>query len=355
MRVAILTDTHHGGKNDNVSFASYQRRFYRDTFFPLLEREKITTVLHLGDVFDRRKYCNHHSLHLAKEMFFDPAYEMGLKIHMLVGNHDAYYKNDNFVNTPSLVLGEYDNITIYPSLPEVINLDGADILMIPWIAPNHYAEALEIIKTAKADIAMGHLEVNGHEIMPGYLCEHGLDASLFQRYERVFCGHYHGQQDNGHVRYLGAPYEITWNDYNTAKGFHIYDTSTREFEFYQNPNHLFKKIFYDDTKDDDPLDMDLSNFCDSYVKIFVIQKTDFYAFDKFVDRCYNEGNFFELKIVEDFSDLDPNSIADEELEDVEDTLTLLEKYVGEIDSKLLDKNKLNRLLKGLYVEANEVE
>ena len=70
---------------------------------------------------------------------------------------------------------------------------------------------------------------------------------------------------------------------------------------------------------------------------------------------YLEGNFFELKIVEDFSDLDPNSIADSELEDIEDTMSLLEKYVDEIDSKLLNKKKLHRLLKSLYVEASEVE
>ena len=70
---------------------------------------------------------------------------------------------------------------------------------------------------------------------------------------------------------------------------------------------------------------------------------------------YLEGNFFELKIVEDFSDLDPNSIADSELEDIEDTMSLLEKYVDEIDSKSLNKKKLHRLLKSLYVEASEVE
>jgi hypothetical protein len=61
------------------------------------------------------------------------------------------------------------------------------------------------------------------------------------------------------------------------------------------------------------------------------------------ERGGNEGDFYELKIVEDFNDLDPNSIADEALEEVEDTLTLLEKYVDEIDSKSLDKKKLNRL------------
>ena len=119
---------------------------------------------------------------------------------------------------------------------------------------------------------------------------------------------------------------------------------------------MFKKIFYDDGHScDEMLNYDISEYENCYVKIFVVQKTDFYTFDRFVDRCYREGNFYELKIVEDFSDLDPNSIADEALEEVEDTLTLLEKYVDEIDSKSLDKKKLNKLLKMLYIESQEVE
>ena len=61
------------------------------------------------------------------------------------------------------------------------------------------------------------------------------------------------------------------------------------------------------------LETDLSEYENTYVKIFVVNKTDFYTFDKFVERCYQDGNFLELKIVEDFSDLDPNSIADESL------------------------------------------
>ena len=352
MKVGIITDTHFGGKNDNLQFASFQRRFYEGTFFPILRREGVSTILHLGDVFDRRKYSNYQSLALAKEMFFDPAKDF--KIHMLVGNHDAYFKNSNHINSVSLTCKEYDNITVYQDIPEVIEIEGHHILLVPWIAPAHRTTALNLLSKAKADIVMGHLEINGSEMHPGLYCDHGLERDLFKRYERVFSGHYHTQQDDGHIRYLGAPYEITWNDYNTAKGFHIYDTATREFEFYQNPHRMFKKIFYDDSQQD-VLNMDLTEYENTYVKIFVVNKTDFYTFDKFVDRCYNEGDFYELKIVEDFSVLDPNSIADEALEEVEDTLTLLEKYVDEIDSQSLDKKKLNRLLKMLYIESQEVE
>ena len=356
MKVAIITDTHFGGKNDNLSFAQFQQRFYDGTFFPICAREKVTEIIHLGDVFDRRKYSNYHSLKLAKEMFFDPCSNNNYPVHMLVGNHDCYFKNSNEVNSVSLVLKEYENIEAYEDIPRLASIGSLDVLFVPWIASAHRVESIRQIETAKAEFVMGPLEVIGNEIMPNLICDNGLERTLFKRYERVYSGHYHLQQDDGHIRYLGAPYEINWGDYGTKKGFHILDTDTRELEFYQNPNRLFKKIFYDDGHScDEMMNMDLSEYSGSYVKIFIIQKNDFYNFDRFVEKCYDEGNFLDLKIVEDFSDLNPDAIADEELEDIEDTMTMLEKYVNEIDSAALNKPKLNRLLKSLYVEAGEIE
>ena len=46
MKVGIITDTHYGGKNDNLQFAAFQRKFYEGTFFPILRREGITTIIH---------------------------------------------------------------------------------------------------------------------------------------------------------------------------------------------------------------------------------------------------------------------------------------------------------------------
>jgi len=355
MRIALITDTHFGGKNDNLSFAQFQRRFYERTFFPILDMEGITTVVHLGDVFDRRKYANYNSLKLAKEMFFDPIKERDIDLHVLIGNHDCYYKTTNKVNSMSLTCKEY-NIHLYEDTPEVINFDGLNVMMTPWIAPDKYAESLRIISRAKADFLMGHLPLQGAEMLDDVYCDDGIERKHFKRFERVFSGHFHKQQDDGHIRYLGAPYEITWNDYASKKGFHILDTETREVEFFQNPNRLFKKIFYDDSQHcDDMINMDITEYEESYVKIFVLQKNDFYTFDRFIDRCYNEGNFLELKIIEDFSDLDPNQIADNIVSVGEDTMTLLNKYVEEIESQALNKNKLIRLLKNLYTEACEVE
>ena len=70
MKVAIITDTHFGARNDSLTFLDFFDKFYANIFFPKLEEEGITTVLMLGDTFDRRKYTNHVSLNKTKKVSF---------------------------------------------------------------------------------------------------------------------------------------------------------------------------------------------------------------------------------------------------------------------------------------------
>jgi DNA repair exonuclease SbcCD nuclease subunit len=49
--------------------------------------------------------------------------------------------------------------------------------------------------------------------------------------EYRMCGHFHHKSNDGHIFYLGTPYEITWSDYGNEKGFHIFDFDKRDFEF----------------------------------------------------------------------------------------------------------------------------
>jgi DNA repair exonuclease SbcCD nuclease subunit len=103
MKIAIITDQHFGARNDSPHFLDYYEKFYRDTFFPCLANNGITTVLILGDTFDRRKYINFYSLKRAKEMFFDELARNNLEVYMLAGNHDTYFKNTNDVNSIDLL------------------------------------------------------------------------------------------------------------------------------------------------------------------------------------------------------------------------------------------------------------
>ena len=167
-------------------------------------------------------------------MFFTPIYERDIEFHALLGNHDCYFKTTNDVNSMSLTCGEYP-IHLYKDTPEVIDFDGLKVLMTPWIAPDKYVECMKIISRAKADFDMGHLPLQGAEMLDNIYCDDGIERKHFKRYERVFSGHFHKQQDDGHIRYLGAPYEITWNDYASKKGYHILDSLPVEPIYYSSP------------------------------------------------------------------------------------------------------------------------
>ena len=58
MKLALVTDIHFGARNDNQRVADFQERFFKEEFFPYLDEHNITTVVDLGDTFDRRKYIN---------------------------------------------------------------------------------------------------------------------------------------------------------------------------------------------------------------------------------------------------------------------------------------------------------
>ena len=62
----------------------------------------------------------------------------------------------------------------------------------------------------------------------------------------------------------------------------------------------------------------------------------------------------EVKIVEDFSDLDAENVSDDIVENTQDTTTLLEKYIDELDVDL-DKKRLKNTMKTLYLEACDLE
>ena len=63
MKIALLNDTHFGARNDSPAFLDYFMRFYNEIFFPYCKENNITTLIHLGDVVDRRKFINFKTAH----------------------------------------------------------------------------------------------------------------------------------------------------------------------------------------------------------------------------------------------------------------------------------------------------
>lgn len=349
MKVAIITDQHFGARNDSIAFLDYFEKFYNDVFFPTLADNNISVVLVLGDTFDRRKYVNFYALQRAKEMFFDRLANAGITVHMLAGNHDTYFKNTNDVNSPDLLLREYHNINVIDH-PATIYVDETPICMMPWICPENYQDSIDTIKDTKAEICMGHFEIAGFAMYRGMESHDGLSKETFDKFDMVFSGHYHHKSDDGHIYYVGNPYELTWQDYNDPRGFHLFDLGTRKLEFIRNPYSMFARVEYDD-KEQEPVDLDALDLQGKYVKLVVVNKTDYYKFDRFTQKLYNKG-CHDIKVVEDMSEFQDGEI-DESI-NLEDTLSVLGHYVDSVETDL-DKEKIKNYMRALYTEAVNIE
>ena len=339
MKILLITDQHFGARNDSLVYVNKYKKFYSETVLPYIDKHKITQVIALGDTFDRRKYVNYSSLQAAKDMWFDPLRERDVKMHMLVGNHDIYYKNTLRTNSPELLLGDYSNITVV-SDPTELSVGGLDILLLPWICDDNRRRSIESIESSNSTVCLGHLELNDFEPIPGYTMEHGDDPNMFSKFDLVCSGHYHHRSTKGNITYLGNPYQMFWNDYGCDRGFNVLNTDTKKLTFVKNPNSMFHKIYY---RDSETATIDYKNLEGSYVKLIVEKKQDQVLFDKTLKKI-NDSGIVDLKIIEDtFVHLDD---VDEDLEQ-EDTLSILQNCVKEIDNK----EEVFGILKSLYVEA----
>ena len=345
MKVAIITDQHFGARKNSKLFHDYFLKFYNEVFFPRLEEEGVTTVVDMGDTFDSRKGIDFSALSWAKNNYYDRLRDMGVTVHTIVGNHTAYYKNTNEVNAVDLLLREYDNVKVYSKCEEVL-LDKLKVLFIPWINAENYQSTVESVKVSTSVCAMGHLELNGFRAHRGHIMEEGLACDLFEKFNKVFSGHFHTRSDDGRIFYLGNPYEMFWNDANDKRGFTIFDTDTLKWEYVNNPNRMFYNIYYEDTNYQT---FDTREYENKIVKVIVRKKSDLKKFEKFIDKLYSSG-VFELKVVENFQFQESEEF---EAFESEDTLSILNRYIEESEINL-EKSTIQRIVQEVYQEACEM-
>ena len=351
MRIAILNDTHCGVKNGSDVFLNSAEEFYSKVFFPYLEENNIYSIIHLGDYFEHRKFINFKALNHNKKVFLDVLRDKGIHMNIIPGNHDIYYKNTNRLNSLTECLTEYDDcVNVYHN-PTDLHLQNVDMTvgLVPWICPDNEQACIEFIKNTKSQILFGHFELDGFKYMANTnIKSHGMDKSIFKRFEAVYSGHYHTKSSQENITYLGTQFELSWSDAGDPKSFHVFDTETREIEAVRNPHTLYNKFIWDD----DPIKLREDMVKGKYIKIIVTSKKNLYEFDKFLEKVYN-FNPFEVKVLETFQEYSGDSIEDSKVSTV-DTATLLNSYVDATETDL-DNDKLKKMLQELYVEAQNYD
>lgn len=349
MKIAILGDVHLGVRGDSIAFHEHFKKFYTEIFFPYLLNNNIDTVFQLGDLFDRRKYISFQTLALSRKYFFDQFVKHNIHCHVLLGNHDIFFKNTLEVNSPDLLLKDYKEFVHIYSQPSAWK--GIDI--IPWICRENELEIMDFIKRSQNQICFGHLELAGFEMDRGNICHDGMDHKIFQKYDAVYSGHFHHKSIKDNIIYVGTPSEHTWADYNDERGFHIFDTESRDLTFIENPNKMFYKIQYNDDNMyyNDIVEADYSHYAGKYVKIVVEKKNNSFLMDTLLDQLA-KVSALEVSIVEDFSEITNDVQVD--VDQAEDTMTILNKYVDGLNLPV-ESDKIKTVLRDVYNEAIALE
>jgi hypothetical protein len=352
MKICLLNDSHFGVRNDHRIFQESQTRFFRDQFFPYIDKHGIRTLIHLGDLVDRRKYINYQSGQVLRKELIDPLYQRAMDCHWLIGNHDTTFKATNELNAQRELYSHsklFHKNYIYEN-PAEVEIGGCKMLFLPWICDANEAQSIHMIEHSTASTVMGHLQLIGFEHQKGgHMETEGLQPSMFARFDRVITGHFHTRMTRGNISYLGCQYEMTWADCDDPKGFHVFDTETKKLDFIYNPDCMFFKDYYDETKVDLQA-LDFSRLKGRFVRVIVLNKTDQYKFDKY--QAFLEAKEpFDLKVIDHDVGI---QIDDETLIEAEDTLTILQKTVEQTPTEC-NKPMLVAYLTTLHNKAVSME
>lgn len=349
-KVALITDSHFGLRGDDQIFAEHINQFYKNQFFPYLQKNNINYIIHLGDIMDRRKFVNYLTAKQFRENFLEPIRLRKINTHMIIGNHDTVYKNTNDVNSMNELCQAYERyIRWYPEASE-ITIDGTKILLVPWINQQNFERTMTLIDKTDAQVCFGHLEIQGFGMYKGVVNHDGISPDIFNKFAIVASGHFHHKSTKRNINYLGAPYQITWSDYDDDRGFHIFDTNTFNLTHITNKEVMFHKIFYDDGTITKKLidQMDFTSLKNKYVKLIIQEKNDAYLFDYLVEKMEKAG-IADLQVVDDHKHLDSvemNEIVDE----TSDTMTMIDTFIKNRPD-ITEVDRVKRIVSELYNEA----
>lgn len=232
MKIFVISDTHFGVRSNSMEWIDIQRSFFFDWFINDIKGRisKNDEIFHLGDVFDSRQSINLKVLNLGMEIF--EALSKLAPIRVILGNHDCHDLNSNSINSVK-PLGWLPNVTVYEE-PELIELAGKSILMMPWRA-NPEQEKLCLEEFKSADYLFCHTDVKGADFNKWTKVDHGNEVVEFKSFKKVYTGHIHYRQRVGNINFVGCPYELTRSDMGNPKGYWILDLEKGTEEFIHNP------------------------------------------------------------------------------------------------------------------------
>jgi DNA repair exonuclease SbcCD nuclease subunit len=234
-KVAIFTDLHLGIYGNSEKWHETALN-WADWIVSDLTTKKIRDIFFLGDFFDNRSEINVQTIHVAAQIIEK---FKSFNMFMIVGNHDAYYKNRSDIHSLGMVRG-HENITLVDKNLEFTAFDK-NFLLVPWNND---------IPDSKFDYVFGHFEIQTFKMNNYTVCTHGLTPmDLFKtKATSIFSGHFHNRNSKkykeGSIHYVGSCFPMDFSDVGNIKGYHLLDVEDGSIEFIENTvSPIFTKLF----------------------------------------------------------------------------------------------------------------
>jgi len=320
-KVCCIADLHIGVHQNSTSWHDTALQ-WAHWLVDELKRHNIKDIFILGDVYHYRDEVAVNTISIVNHIL---TIWKDFNIVMIVGNHDAYYKDKPDINSLSILDGK-NNITVIEK-PTTSIIHGKKLTFLPW--------GSNVNAFTKTDILFGHLEIESFKMNSFKLCDKGTKTSdLLSKAKLIFTGHFHlrdeRQYDNGTIVYVGNPYEMDFGDTGSSKGYYILDITKQTYAFYENnisPKH--KKITLTELQR-----IDNKHYAEyitkNIIKLIVDQKTSPDQIDATIKKL-STYNPFSLTV--DYSFYDDTINIDEQNYDASgvDLQKTIEEFVGVLD------------------------
>lgn len=228
-KLLLLTDTHLGLHDNSDVWLNVTLNLFKEIRDVCLTKN-ISNILHLGDFFHEKKHINQKTLDYAYDIseMIDP-----FRMTIITGNHDIYYKD---VIKPSSLrcFQNNQNIDIVKSTVEIYD----DLTLIPWngeIPP-------------KGFFCFGHFSILSFNMNNSSVCNNGISPDIFKNYKQVYSGHFHTPSHKDNITYLGTPFQQTFHDVGSSRGYYIFDNGDLEFIEYKSAPKFIKLHTEDELK-----------------------------------------------------------------------------------------------------------
>lgn len=353
-KIAIIGDLHFGIKKADLSFLEYQKGYFENEFFPLLESMGIKTVIQTGDILDSRTHIDFLIARFLNRYFFDQLQKRRIHFISVLGNHDCFYRQSTSVSGIVELTEPFSNVEIVSDY-QSREFGNCKIDFIPWICNENLDAITESIQESNAlmqyHLCIGHFELLDFEMQKGVACSKGtFDASYLEKYDKVISGHFHTSSQRGNIEYIGTPYQLTWNDVGDAKKIIIFDDETLEFQEVPTKTKRYF-IFNFESLREKTFDYDICRH--GYIKILLNnEKISNAVIDKALTKLEEKSEPKQIQVL-DQRDKEAEAVKEIDMESINTPFTAIQNTIKNSSEKDKIKALSSEYVYRFYKEIEE--